>query len=68
MDKSDSSWLLRIAVFVVVAIRILSIEDDLSKPNHKITDEFTAKCRYYSKEIHEAAFVLPTFAKKALYE
>lgn len=68
MDKSDSSWLLRIAVFVVVAIRILSIEDDLSKPNHEITDEFAAKCRYYSKEIHEAAFVLPTFAKKALYE
>jgi spermidine synthase len=23
-------------------------------------------CRYYSKEIHEAAFVLPTFARKAL--
>ena len=40
----------------------------MSKPNHKITDEFAAKCRYYSKEIHEAAFVLPTFAKKALYE
>jgi spermidine synthase len=23
-------------------------------------------CRYYSKEIHEASFVLPTFARKAL--
>ena len=47
---------------------MLWIEDDLSKPNHEITADFTAKCRYYSKEIHEAAFVLPNFAKKALYE
>jgi spermidine synthase len=23
-------------------------------------------CRYYSKEIHAASFVLPTFARKAL--
>jgi len=29
-------------------------------------DEEEKLCRYYSKEIHEAAFVLPTFARKAL--
>jgi spermidine synthase len=23
-------------------------------------------CKYYSKEVHEAAFILPTFARKAL--
>jgi spermidine synthase len=23
-------------------------------------------CRYYNKEIHEASFVLPTFARRAL--
>lgn len=28
--------------------------------------EEEALCRYYNKEIHEAAFVLPTFARKQL--
>ena len=30
------------------------------------TEEEDKLCKYYSKEIHEAAFVLPTFARKAL--
>jgi spermidine synthase len=30
------------------------------------TEEEEEKCKYYSKEIHEASFVLPTFARKAL--
>jgi spermidine synthase len=30
------------------------------------TEEEEKLCKYYSKEIHEAAFVLPTFARKAL--
>jgi len=29
-------------------------------------DEEEKLCKYYSKEIHEAAFVLTTFARKAL--
>jgi len=29
-------------------------------------EEETKKCRYYNKEVHEAAFVLPTFARQKL--
>lgn len=29
-------------------------------------EEEESLCRYYSRELHEAAFVLPTFARKAL--
>ena len=29
-------------------------------------DEEEKLCKYYSKEIHEASFILPTFARKAL--
>ncbi|KAI5797428.1 Spermine/spermidine synthase-domain-containing protein [Peziza echinospora] len=40
---------------------------DVSKPVRSWTDEEEEqKCRYYNKRIHEAAFVLPTFAAKAL--
>lgn len=40
---------------------------DLKKPLRTwSTEEEEQLCRYYSKEIHEAAFVLPTFARKAL--
>jgi len=40
---------------------------DVSKPVRTWTDEEEEqKCRYYNKRIHEAAFVLPTFAAKAL--
>ncbi|EEB09285.1 spermidine synthase [Schizosaccharomyces japonicus yFS275] len=46
---------------------------DLSKPLRTWTAEEEAKlCRYYNKEIHEAAFILPNFARavvnKALSE
>lgn len=30
------------------------------------TEEEEKLCKYYNKEIHRAAFVLPTFARKAL--
>ncbi|KAH8722749.1 S-adenosyl-L-methionine-dependent methyltransferase [Phaeosphaeriaceae sp. PMI808] len=40
---------------------------DLKKPLRTWSPEEEEQlCRYYSKEIHEAAFVLPTFARKAL--
>lgn len=42
------------------------VEDDLSHPNHEIPQEMLPKLRYYSKEIHEASFVLPEFARKEL--
>ena len=29
-------------------------------------EEEESLCKYYSKEMHEAAFVLPNFARKAL--
>lgn len=34
---------------------------DVKKPLRKIQN-----CRYYSEEVHRAAFILPTFAKKAV--
>ena len=40
---------------------------DLKKPLRSwSTEEEESLCRYYSKEIHEASFVLPIFARKAL--
>lgn len=40
---------------------------NVKKPLRSWTSkEEDEKCRYYSKEIHEAAFVLPTFARKQL--
>lgn len=40
---------------------------DVSKPVRTwSTEDEDRHCRYYSKEIHSAAFVLPTFARKAL--
>ncbi|TID18524.1 putative spermidine synthase [Venturia nashicola] len=42
-------------------------ERDVKKPVRSWSPEEEEKlCRYYSKEIHEASFVLPTFARKAL--
>ncbi len=42
-------------------------ERNLKKPIRSWTPEEEDKlCKYYSKEIHEASFVLPTFARKAL--
>ncbi|KAF1986455.1 spermidine synthase [Aulographum hederae CBS 113979] len=42
-------------------------EVDVKKPLRSWPREEEEKlCKYYSKEIHEAAFVLPTFARKAL--
>jgi len=32
------------------------------------TEEEENLCKYYNKEIHEASFVLPSFARKALQE
>jgi spermidine synthase len=40
---------------------------DVTKPLRFWSSEEEEKlCRYYSKDIHSAAFVLPTFARKAL--
>lgn len=40
---------------------------DVKKPVRSWSEEEEEKlCKYYSKEIHEASFVLPTFARKAL--
>jgi len=40
---------------------------DVSKPLRSWSrEEEEQLCRYYSKEIHAASFVLPTFARKAL--
>ncbi|KAG2223353.1 hypothetical protein INT45_002848 [Circinella minor] len=41
----------------------------IREPLRKWTPEQEAKlCRYYNSEIHKAAFILPQFAKKVLYE
>ena len=40
---------------------------DLTKPLRSWSPEEEEKlCKYYNKEVHQASFVLPTFAKKAL--
>jgi spermidine synthase len=40
---------------------------DVKKPVRTWSREEERKhCRYYNKEIHEASFVLPTFARDAL--
>ena len=40
---------------------------NVRKPLRSWTPEEEDKlCKYYTKEIHEAAFVLPNFARKAL--
>lgn len=40
---------------------------DLSKPLRSWSpQEEDELCRYYNKQVHEAAFVLPTFARKRL--
>lgn len=42
-------------------------ERDVTKPLRSWKPEEEEKlCRYYSKEMHQAAFVLPVFARKAL--
>ncbi|OAC97623.1 hypothetical protein MUCCIDRAFT_157599 [Mucor lusitanicus CBS 277.49] len=42
---------------------------NLREPLRKFSPEQEDKlCRYYNSEVHKAAFVLPQFAKKALYE
>ena len=47
-------------------LAVKECDDDLSHPNHEIPKEMLPKLRYYSKEIHEASFVLPEFARKEL--
>ena len=45
----------------------LDANRNLKKPVRKWSEaEENKLCKYYNKEIHEAAFVLPNFAKKAL--
>ncbi|KAI5201650.1 hypothetical protein AUEXF2481DRAFT_45418 [Aureobasidium subglaciale EXF-2481] len=45
----------------------LDANRDLKKPLRQWSEAEEDKlCKYYNKEIHEAAFVLPNFAKKAL--
>lgn len=41
--------------------------DSCVKPVRLPSEEQTDSMRYYSPEIHEASFVLPAFAKKAIY-
>jgi spermidine synthase len=40
---------------------------NVKKPVRQWSEEEEEKlCKYYSKEIHEASFILPNFARKAL--
>lgn len=40
---------------------------DVTKPLRSWSPEEEEKlCKYYNQEVHKAAFVLPTFARKAL--
>jgi len=48
---------------------IICSDDTSSKvPSRPVTDEFTAPLRYYSDEMHRAAFSLPLFVKRRLAE
>jgi spermidine synthase len=38
-----------------------------TKPERKPTEEVQAGLKYYTPELHEAAFVLPAFAKRAIF-
>ncbi|KAJ3072368.1 hypothetical protein HK102_006249 [Quaeritorhiza haematococci] len=40
----------------------------LRKPARKFSKEVESKLKYYNSEVHEAAFVLPQFAKSVLHE
>ena len=37
------------------------------KPERKASDEFLADLKYYTPELHSAAFVLPAFASRAIF-
>ena len=39
-----------------------------SKPSRAPSDEIQKELRYYTPELHEASFVLPAFAKRAIFE
>jgi spermidine synthase len=41
-------------------------KESSSKPINSLSKEESEKCRYYTKEIHSASFILPQFAKKKL--
>jgi len=41
---------------------------DHSKPRNDISQELLDSTQYYTKEIHEAAFCLPAFANRVLFE
>jgi spermidine synthase len=41
---------------------------DHSKPRENLDQEFLDSVQYYTKEIHEASFQLPAFARRALFE
>ena len=47
-------------------LAIKESEDDVSKVNHPIPEDMIPQLRYYSKSIHEASFILPSFARNAL--
>ena len=65
MDRLVSFLLLRIVVSRNE--KNSSVDDDISKPNHEMEESIVSKLRYYSKEIHKAAFILPPFTQQALY-
>ena len=47
-------------------LAIKDSDDDVSKVNHPIPAEMIPQLRYYSESIHEASFILPSFARDAL--
>jgi spermidine synthase len=49
-----------------IGICLGSLEPDLTRPAREIDPGIQAQLKYYSPEIHEAAFVLPFFAQKML--
>ncbi len=47
-----------------IGICLGSLGPELKKPCRVISDQFQAQLQYYTREIHEASFVLPHFANK----
>jgi spermidine synthase len=49
-----------------IGICLGSLGPDLTRPARKIDPGIQEQLKYYSPEIHKAAFVLPYFARKML--
>lgn len=47
-------------------LAIKESDEDVRKVNHPIPSDMIPQLRYYSESIHEASFVLPSFARNVL--